>query len=402
MKYVLLLLGILLLGALPGQQTLHVITTINPHPGEDIAQGCRKDRENVHKLFDFVARSLHERGTGMTVRMHAPDYDPEEVYAFLEGLQVAPDDAVIFIYSGHGLEDVQAPRWPLLYYCAGGNTTPDPESCGYSLEEVHEQLRAKGVRMSLTIGSSCNAEPRTTAADRVVRRLGSREEELNALNETAYQNFDLFTRYEGHILASSALPGQLAYLNDDIGSYYIDALINTVAEALQARQAVSWASILRRTDRVVREEWKKEQEAQFLIQRDEVAMYSDDTHHYPGDAENLTGIDEDEYSPDWEESLDEEEALELLPYYLIATLAERSTDELTFNGDLAGLRAFYDYVLEVHYGQADEYFWETALSDYAEDEEWFYEELLYYSELLDDLDPEWQGEVDDFLLTLGR
>ena len=403
MQHTLLLL--LLTTALGAQQTLHVIATINPHPGE-LARGCEKDRQNVTKLFDYVADALRQRGLDMQVQQHRIGFTPGEVGDFLEGFYVEPDDAVFFLYSGHGLEDTQAPRWPLLYYCEGEeDELVDADGCGLSLHEVHEQIKASGARMSVTVGSSCNAEP-TTAQGTVgeVRRLGPREEAMNLENERAEYNFGLFTDYEGHILASSALPGQLAYLNDEVGSYYVDALVNTLVKGLRAEEPVSWASILRRTDRVVREEWRKQQEAQFLISRGDTELYSDTDHHYAGEDEVLQAIPEEDYSTEWEEALVEDEALELLPYLLIGAVAVSSADEEAFYAGLAEARALFDYLLSTaDYSAAElDELWSYATEDYSEDEEWFGEERDYALELLDALDEDVLVAIDDFLTTLDR
>ncbi|CAH0999125.1 hypothetical protein LEM8419_00421 [Neolewinella maritima] len=402
MNSLLLLFCGLLIGPLAAQSTLHVISTIHPHEGE-IAEGCRKDRENVDKLFAFVQQSFQEQGVAMAVRTYTPDFSAGAVYELLEQLPIEADDAVVFLYSGHGLEDPEARRWPLLYYCPETDGEADHLNCGYSLDDIHQQLRTSGARMSLAIGSSCNAEQETEPSAQIERHADDFLDELNRENEQQQYSLGLFTDYRGHIMASSAKPGQLAYLNDRIGSYYVDALVNTVVRGLRAERPVSWASILRHTDKTVQTKWKKPQEAQFLICVDDVPRYSDTEQTYAGDDQRLLTIEEDDYSEEWEEALEQEEALELLPYLLISELWENSSDEDTFLDQLPYVQAFYGDLLAAHYPyEPDEDYLNYALVDLIDDEEWFEEELLNLEDLYPSLSDEIQQSIEDFLSTMGQ
>ncbi|THH39781.1 caspase family protein [Neolewinella litorea] len=391
----------LFLTVLSGQQTLHVITTINPHPADEIAQGCQVDARNVDKLFNYVAESLARQGIPMQVRRHNPGFTPNEVSEFLEGFYVEPEDAVFFLYSGHGLADPEAPRWPLLYYCAEGNGVHDAAGCGVSLWDVHESIKQSGARMSVTVGSSCNAEPEGAASTGAAsRRTEFAGEDNDGGRESTHYGIDLFTDFRGHILATSARPGQIAYLNDAIGSYYVDALVNTLAEALQSDREVSWPSILRRTDKVVRQHWKKEQEAHFMVNRGDSELYSDPDIRYPGEGE-VRALEESYYTADWEAEEDRAEAIELLPYLLVDIAYRVSTGEEDFDARLDAIESFYEQLLAAHYPEGSLEDLYLALTDLEEDPEWFEEETDYAGLLYAELSGPLRESADQFIQSLA-
>jgi hypothetical protein len=246
------------------QQTLHLIYTANAYPSDSIYLGCQVDERNTEELFTEIGKVATENGHDLRVRHHRPDYDKQSLLQFLQGLTPAPDDAVVFMFSGHGLEDPDDGHWPLLYYCdepdAGGFDFP---RCGLSLRRVHELLRSTGVRMSLTVASSCNHDPLLEDHEQRVRSLEAGGGLEEAGGGSSYE-FGLFTDFRGHILASASKAGQPAYLTDAEGSYYIRALLQSIIEGLVADNS-SWPKILHHTDLRVREVFRKKQNAQFRI-----------------------------------------------------------------------------------------------------------------------------------------
>ena len=245
-----------------GQQTLHLIYTANPFPRDSIYQGCQVDERNATELFTEIATLAGEEGQPLVVQHHRPDYTKRELLRFLNDLSPAPEDAVVFMFSGHGIEDPAQNNWPLLYYCDEPETEAfDFDGCGLSLERIHELLRATGVRMSLAIASSCNHDPLLEEDEQVVRSL----EESHQLTAVTNHDFGLFTRFRGHVIASASKAGQPAYLTDEHGSYYVRALLDAIIDGLVAEGGSSWSQILRGTDQRVQQGFGKEQEAQFLI-----------------------------------------------------------------------------------------------------------------------------------------
>ena len=373
------------------QSRLHVITTIDPHPGDEIAAGCRRDQANVDALFDHVAQELAYWEHPMEVVRHRVGFTREAVARLLSELEAGPEDAIFFLYSGHGLRGGADERWPTLFYCPEPPRTEAMQDCGLPLYEVHRLLKASGARASVAVGNSCNSDPDRPAAPTAppppVALTGEDDGE-------AHYGISVFTDAQTHVIATSARPGEESFLNDAIGSYYVDALVNTIAYAVDTDKSVTWASILRRTDEVVRQRWKKEQHAHFMISAGERETYSD-PEAMGGD--DLEEIDEAYYSTDWEEAALQAEAMDVLPYLLIS-YAEMAGGEV--EDALALAHDFYAYVLDAYHPDGDPERWAEAQADYYEDPEWFGDEADYANDLYDLLDPELHADIEHFLETL--
>ncbi|MEM1358469.1 MAG: caspase family protein, partial [Bacteroidota bacterium] len=239
-------LCLLLSFALFGQQnrTLHLIYNINDHQQDGIFQGCQKDRSSAKEVFGVVGEVARQPGSGFSLVEHPVSFDKASVESLLNSMSLQTDDAVIFLYSGHGLKNQGNNRWPLLYYCMEAEAGQhDRMGCELSLKWVHEQLKAKNIRMSITLGSSCNNDPFGEANVEQLRRELAEHGSNSQPEGVAHYNFDLITKFEGHILASASSPGQVAFLNDAIGSYYVAAFLNVLVDGLIAEQPTTWASI---------------------------------------------------------------------------------------------------------------------------------------------------------------
>jgi hypothetical protein len=309
--------------ALAGQSTLHVLYLNIAYEEDEIHQGCRLDSLNATSLFTTVGELATEAGNPLNVRVHQLAYDRTGVLNYLRDLQPAPEDAVVFMFSGHGVEDPAETGWPLLYLCSSPDTALHLSTCGLSLQAIHDQLRTKNVRMSLTIGSSCNHDPLAdTTAQRMVR---SPLTDLTTSPGGTTYDFELFTDYRGHILASASEAGQPAYLTDDLGSYYVYALLEMIVEGIVSDEGSSWARILRSTDERVRTVYRVDQNAQFTIHRDNQLRSNRNDNPTVGS-----------------DTLDE--ALSLLPYYLIGDImmSVDEEDEELYRAEVAEARAFFD------------------------------------------------------------
>ena len=355
---------------------------------------------------------------GFAVREHAIDFRQDAILPFLSSLPVGSDDAILFLFSGHGIIDRKDNlRWPQLYYCSEddlrhGNV--NPANCLLSLKDIHDRIRELNVRMSITLGSSCNNDPAGQTAVAEMQREGIEQQRSGGAGE-AHQNIELFTEFEGHILASGSLPGQKAFLNDADGSYFVAAFCNVLSDGLLAEQTASWASIFRKTGQQVEHVNKlknqpQRQTPQFLIFRDDHYMYSkpDDTR-YSDDPDTLYTIDAAEFSADWELEFEREEAMELVPYLLVERLLElqpQLDDEAFVNLANETVEFYKNEVLLDHYYGYDpgsgfgEILMSLTLQDISDD--YFSEELAYARQQYAALAEPLRQRIDNYLAKMGR
>ncbi len=400
------------LTGLCAQTTLHVAYTVNPHPGDSIHVGCELDGRNLAELFSAVGELARASEAGLGVRIYRLDYEPTAVEHFLDTLAAEPDDGVLFLFSGHGYMPLNRDsRWPLLYFCPENAEVSardlQANTCGLLLEDIHERLRKKGVRMSLTIGSSCNEDIKLPLDQQVVRQLN--DHVLGEGQRATGQglNFDLFTEYRGHILSSASLPGQLAYLNDSIGSYYVDALLGVLVDGLAATEGASWASILRKTKDVVTNVRGKEQDPQFMIFQDDERRYSDPGLRFADEPEQLRAIEESAYNRAFEREFDCQRAITVLPYILLNelisrvdlndnVLVEREADRMNDFFIQTVLRPNHDYYTDDMATRLLEAPWKDL-------EAGTFGQVLNYANLVrPDLGPVLSPQVEDFIESLGQ
>lgn len=320
--------------------TLHVVYNILDQPQDSVFIGCQKDLKGGTDFFTDLGEVTEELGFNFIVEQHHIDFSRAGVERFLLDFPAKPDDAMIFIYSGHGISVETPTPWPELVYCS--ETDPlidvDAEQCVMPLDEIHLRLRKTPLRMTLVIGSSCNKDgdgPHNNTLARILH--GSKVPKSNADGTGLFENLGLFTEYEGHILASASGPGQVAFLNDSIGSYYLAAFYDALEEGIVSDQPSSWASILAETARRVKEVRKKNQDPQFQIFKDDHLMVS-----YADREPDLDPIDDSEYQYGWEEKEYKNECMELIAFVLVDDFLDSAeSDDDQFNAGYDRLIEFY-------------------------------------------------------------
>lgn len=220
-----LLLNILFIFAVYGyafSATMHVIFVINT---EDKGIGCENDLKNWEKLIPDI-----KKYSGINIEKHYlkdKKWSDKDVTNLVDRIKVAPDDVILFYYSGHGFrfEKGQDDQWPYM-------ALQDSVMSEYVL---YSTLHKKNARLLLVIADCCNSYCPGTAPKYVFKGKVS--------EETITENYrNLFLKAKGTIIASGCIPGQYSYGGDPDGGAYTSTLITNIRLSVNS-EGSTWKQI---------------------------------------------------------------------------------------------------------------------------------------------------------------
>ena len=191
-------------------QTIHWLTfidTTDPNVGQIDVFG----RQMLYSYFiNEVNAALWEKGYKSDIQDHyGALVTPENCKDAIEMLTITnPDDIIVFYYIGHGgrplTEDddyKDEHPYPQMNLAQGNPNKFVP------LEWVDKQLSSKGARLSVTIGMCCNSlSDIITMKDEPDFSPNYGEVRMSANKRQRIQ--ELFLNMKGHVIATSASPGQ--------------------------------------------------------------------------------------------------------------------------------------------------------------------------------------------------
>lgn len=224
MKRATIIFALLLLTSLGSySQTLHTIIMVNKEePNRQVDRTA--DYNNMSAFFTQIAQALGYRNN--MLRYSGQSFRSSNALHAIESLNVAPNDIVIFYYSGHGAnwDDDEYPHMAFL----------DRQ---YGQTSVYNKLRDKfsSAKLILCIADCCNMDSE-----------GARRE------KKAYSGFDpglarkLFTDFEGHrsYEISASIRGQYSYSNLKYGALFGIALREAITRALTGKIQPNWMYVL--------------------------------------------------------------------------------------------------------------------------------------------------------------
>lgn len=216
-KNIITLLMLMLCATLSPAATIHWITfidTTDPNVGDFDKVG----RELLYNHFiNPINAALAEKGyQSNTLDFHGDKVSPLNCEKIVRDLNVGSDDIVMFYYIGHGFhsnEDAKIHKFPFMNLGLPNSIKTKEElkmlrDQSVSLEWVHNTLKAKGARLTATIGMCCN-----NIFELINRKSGSPIANANYgsayLTGSQLQSIQrMFCDYSGDFIATSASPGQ--------------------------------------------------------------------------------------------------------------------------------------------------------------------------------------------------
>lgn len=254
-------------------QTIHWITFTDT--AQDDAIGSWKMLNS--KWINVVNAALAIKGYRYDIQdfcgILATKKNCEEV---IKNLKSWPEDIIVFYYIGHGGRSIdKRQKFPKLKFVQS-------EGARYELSKIHDQLKSKNARLTITIGMCCNygQEP---PSDNLALITYYGENEKPLIDENIQ---DLFLKYKGDIIISSAKPNEYSFggwrVRDLKMDFFTYALIKQFGNLMSQSNFITWESLMNSVrDKVVNmveycqkkeylEPWKT-QEPQYKITLEKIS-----------------------------------------------------------------------------------------------------------------------------------
>lgn len=204
MKKLIFSLLLLMATATAGAQTIHWLTFIDT---EDANVGAidKTGRQVLYSRFiNVVNAALHDKGYRSSIHdIYDSALSPERCKREVENLSVGSNDIVVFYYIGHGTHARnETNRFPQMLMGRGWES----QNKFIPLKWVHDELKTKGARLTVTIGMCCNVVQVATAKNAPMFSVNYGNVELTDTERSAIQK--MFLGYTGDFLLSSASVGQ--------------------------------------------------------------------------------------------------------------------------------------------------------------------------------------------------
>lgn len=196
------LLGILTMNI--QAQTIHWLTfidTTDPNVGKiDI---------NTHKVLytrwiNLVNATLNEEGYNINIiDIYGNETSPEKCKEIINNLQCNTNDIIMFYYVGHGTENTNVSKFPLMWMAQHNVNKCIP------LSWVHETLKKKGARLTISIGMCCNARQGISGRTEPSFSINYGNTYIDSEMSESIKN--MFLKHQGDLIISSASPAESSW-----------------------------------------------------------------------------------------------------------------------------------------------------------------------------------------------
>lgn len=205
MKKLLLLLIICSIATTFKAQTIHWMTFIDTDD-VDVGKLDVRGREVLYsKFINVINAALNEKGVQSDVQdYYGNRLTPENCKRAVQSLTCQPEDIVVFYYIGHGGRPItdsdEDHPYPQMWMGQKDERKMIP------LEWVHNTLKSKNARLTVTIGMCCNVKQGLTIKRAPAFGVNYGGAYLSDIQLRSIQQ--MFLGHQGDFILSSATPGQ--------------------------------------------------------------------------------------------------------------------------------------------------------------------------------------------------
>ena len=239
-------------------KTIHWLTFIDTTDGIGKPEGgVGEIDQNTRKILyarwiNLVNASLGEQGYNVNiVDIHGNKTSPENCKTIINGLQCGNEDLVMFYYVGHGTENTGTSKFPLMLMAQSNVNKFVP------LTWVHETLKKKGARLTISIGMCCNA--RQGAPGRIAPTFSMNYGNTYIDQDVSKNIKKLFLNYRGDLIVTSASPTESSWAcGSNIGptDYFTLNLLAYFNNILPDDNNPNWENMLAEIKKTVYDEVK--------------------------------------------------------------------------------------------------------------------------------------------------
>jgi hypothetical protein len=211
---------------------------------ENLEQSVERDLERMQSQVRRICKYAQLRAKEKVFM--GQKKDPERLRSYLEKLNVAADDVLLFYFSGHGYrtEENGISAWP--------NISFQIADAGVRFDEIVTLLSRKQARLIIIIADCCNN--RLPLVQRPEKMVALKPKNLtdSATYQTQRQEVykKLFRHSHGMLVVTSALPDEYAYAEDEGGSLFTK-IFTTWLERSLYQENVCWNAWMDETEKLL-------------------------------------------------------------------------------------------------------------------------------------------------------
>lgn len=255
MKRTFLILTCMLLVLAADAQTIHWIIfadTQDPNNGSEVRNSMNVyTSQFVERMNDAIIAKGY---TPHQNTYSGANFTEAKCKQVIRNLSCGKDDIIVFYYLGHGgraqmgKEEVasynQKYPWPDLAF---DKANTNESINGQTLNAIHNSLKQKGARLTVTIGMCCNAHSSQYRKHGMSTQ--SRRYKIVSKKFAKKVGQQLFLKSRGDVLVASAQPGQFSY-GGSYGGQDVDCFTAALCETVDSYanndrgENVTWSSFL--------------------------------------------------------------------------------------------------------------------------------------------------------------
>lgn len=222
-------------------KTIHWLTFIDT-TDENVGEIDQNTRKILYaRWINLVNASLKEQGYNVNViDIYGSKTSPENCKNIVNDLDCGSEDIVMFYYVGHGTENSNTSRYPLMLMAQSNVSKFVP------LSWVHNTLKKKGARLTISIGMCCNA--RQGAPGRIAPSFGINYGNTYVDQDMSESIKKMFLNYKGDMIITSASPAESSWACDsNIGptDYFTLNLLIQFNNILPDKNNPDWENMMR-------------------------------------------------------------------------------------------------------------------------------------------------------------